>query len=406
MESALIVPRTLAGGSAGYNEDGYDPDKIAGGDVENALFWPLSVAEALEVNEHFRALGDHWWLRTPGYFNSQVAYVNNTGAVLRGGDLYSDENIFRPAFNLDLDPVIFTTAATGGKSTAVGSSLSAAGPVTGALKFTAANSAQMLEITAVDVPVSDPAASFNFSYKKATTGSSQFISCVLTDDSGCVKYYGKLKELLMPYDAIGTFSVSFAGVEDGTYTLKLFNEQINGDNYTDFCSFPVSMTLTVDGGLGAVSDYGDIPPSVVGITPSGSGVDISAGSLSITFNQPMDTSVAGSVTIDGATVSGPPEWSNNDQTVTYGLSGLTYGTIFDNIIIRLHSGWGGNFDILGSGCINKSGIVRTAAEKNCITCFCVYFNNLLAVHARHCSAEPFGIWTIGFGRFWQGSLRV
>jgi len=32
----------------------------------------------------------------------------------------------------------------------------------------------------------------------------------------------------------------------GTYTLRVFNEQINGDNVTDFASPPVDISLTVD----------------------------------------------------------------------------------------------------------------------------------------------------------------
>ncbi|MEA4969790.1 MAG: leucine-rich repeat protein [Candidatus Pelethousia sp.] len=68
-------------------------------------------------------------------------------------------------------------------------------------------------------------------------------------------------------------------------------------------------------------------PIVTGVTPTGTGVAISTDTLSITFNEPMKTSLAGIVEVRGATVS-TPQWSNGGQTVTYSLSGLAYDTTY------------------------------------------------------------------------------
>ena len=55
-----------------------------------------------------------WWLRSP---NATFSYL--AGMVLEGGDVVTQEVRFdwtaRPAFNLDLNSVLFTSAAEGGK---------------------------------------------------------------------------------------------------------------------------------------------------------------------------------------------------------------------------------------------------------------------------------------------------
>lgn len=346
-ERALIIPRTLAGGGSPYGEEGYDDNKIAGTTVAGALFWPLSTCEAYAGNmADIRSFSSYWWLRSPGYFSSQAAFVRDSGIVIAGGANTTTIYGVRPAFNLNLASVVLTSAAEGGKAAVVGGALSKTEQPAGAVKFTMADSEQTLNITATTVQKTQPAAAFEFAYKNATTGLRQFISCVLADSSGTVRYYGKLKDLSMPYHASGTFSIPFSGVEAGTYILTVFDEVINADNYTDFCSAPITMALTVNSeGMGTISDYGDIPPAVISLTPGGSGVDITTGALSITFNDQMDPAAGGTVTIKGATVSGPPVWGNHDQTVTYDLSGLSYGTVYTVIVSGFANPAGGVMEI-------------------------------------------------------------
>ena len=60
---------------------------------------------------------DSWWLRSPGRYAYYAAYVNFGGDVDDTGD-YVDGTAcaVRPAFHLDLNSVLFTSAAAGGKS--------------------------------------------------------------------------------------------------------------------------------------------------------------------------------------------------------------------------------------------------------------------------------------------------
>jgi uncharacterized repeat protein (TIGR02543 family) len=77
---------------------------------------------------------------------------------------------------------------------------------------------------------------------------------LLNNSGGTVDYYGKLADSSSA--ASGTLSIPLAGVADGTYKLRIFSEEVNGDNTTDFGSTPIGMTLTVSGGTGTVSNFG------------------------------------------------------------------------------------------------------------------------------------------------------
>ena len=85
---------------------------------------------------------------------------------------------------------------------------------------------------------------------------------------------------------------------------------------------------------GSGGNNGDItPPAVISISPSGTNVPIGTDQLTITFNEPMDTGVSGTVILSGgASVIGAGVWSNFDQTVTFALTGLAYGTEYTVVI--------------------------------------------------------------------------
>lgn len=107
-ENAAVKKRTLTSGS--YN--GENTDCVAGAQVDNAVFWPLSTAEASAVNNDLRIVdkehptwdSSNWWLRSPG----EEDYIDGIpSAVVRGGGgvLYFGLNVtrwygVRPAFSL------------------------------------------------------------------------------------------------------------------------------------------------------------------------------------------------------------------------------------------------------------------------------------------------------------------
>ena len=84
-ENAAVKKRTLTSGS--YN--GENTDCVAGEQVDNAVFWPLSTAEASAVNKDLRIVDkehkdwaiSYWWLRSPGSFDFYVAFVRGNGEV-------------------------------------------------------------------------------------------------------------------------------------------------------------------------------------------------------------------------------------------------------------------------------------------------------------------------------------
>ena len=59
---------------------------------------------------------DYWWLRSPGEDDDYAAFVDDGGVVYNNGYIVVHTNTaVRPAFNLNLNSVLFTSAAAGGK---------------------------------------------------------------------------------------------------------------------------------------------------------------------------------------------------------------------------------------------------------------------------------------------------
>lgn len=249
-EQYLINSRSFTGGGTYQNPSA---DGIAGQGLSNQKVWSLSSDEWTTIaNNTVRSYGDYWWLRSPYSHDGYEARQGHPS----GGTMYLlpvDLALaaVRPAFNLNLKSVLFTSsAAAGGKSSAtVGSNLIGAEAPTGTVKFTMKDTSQTLTVGSI----TSNGRTLQGTYSGATTGENQYVSCVLTDNTGDVKYYGKLAD--SSGAASGTFSIPLSGVADGSYTLKIFSEQANRDLYTDFCSEPVTMTLTVSDANGIVSGF-------------------------------------------------------------------------------------------------------------------------------------------------------
>ena len=247
----------------------YHPDKIFGAGV-TGHFWPLSVAEASLLSSSIRSYSSNWWLRSSTIDYHNVAYVNFEGIVDSFGAGIGSYAV-RPAFHLNLSSVLFASAASGAsaKSTAVGGPLSAAKPLAQNLKFT------MLD-TEIEKPTitnlsTDPT-SVRFDYSGAKTVAGYYLSCVLEGtqgtDNGVVKFYGKLADCLS--NDSGSVTLPLTGINDGTYTLKIFCEQANGDNNTDFAGASVDMELVMADGIGQIAGL----PS---ITTAPAGQSVNAG---------------------------------------------------------------------------------------------------------------------------------
>ena len=246
-ENAAVKKRTLASGS--YN--GENTDCVAGAQVDNAVFWPLSIAEAHAVNQDLRIVNKehtnwamyHWWLRSPCKLSSSAAVVHGNGEVLDDGMYHTSEKFgVRPAFNLNLNAVLFASAAVGGKPDG---GLTPISEYTGnEWKLTLLDNSRNFAVTEKTVSGD----TITFSYSNAQTGTNEYISVVIKDN-GEITHYGRILHLGgTTGGASGTASLTLpAGITlDNDTKLYVFNEQYNGDKKTDYSSDFTDIALTVE----------------------------------------------------------------------------------------------------------------------------------------------------------------
>ncbi len=248
-ETDAVEKRTLASGN--YDEE--NTDGVAGPAVSNAVFWPLSSKEANAVNNDLRVVdpehpgwaSSYWWLRSPDEDYS-TAFVAGRGEVrYYGGYSTSKEFGVRPAFDLNLDSVLFASAAVGGKPDG---GLQPVSPnYTGnEWKLTLYDSKRNnFSRTTWEVSASTKGGTVEISYTDAKTGANEYISALIFDDVGNVIYYGRSNASLTEKDGTAQLTIP-AGFAEGTYTLEVFNEQYNGDRKTDLASGFADVTLTVE----------------------------------------------------------------------------------------------------------------------------------------------------------------
>ena len=246
-ENAAVKKRTLTSG----NYDKANTDCVAGSAVSNAVFWPLSSKEAIAVNNDLRILNKeypnwamyYWWLRSPGETPFSAAFVHGSGEVCYYGEYYAlVEYGVRPAFNLNLNSVLFTSAAVGGKPNG---GLTPISEHTGnEWKLTLLDNSRNFAVTEKTVSGD----TITFSYSNAQTGTNEYISVVIKDN-GEITHYGRILHLGgTTGGASGTASLTLpAGITlDNDTKLYVFNEQYNGDKKTDYASDFTDIALTVE----------------------------------------------------------------------------------------------------------------------------------------------------------------
>lgn len=242
---------------------------------------------------------DWWWLRSPGFYHWQAAYIEwEDGSPVADGNPVNNKNTaVRPAFNLNLSSVLFTSAATGGK------------PAGNGLAAVANYSGNEWKLTLLDsdhnsFSVSNQTWNGNtltFSYSGAQTGTNEYISAII-EDGGVITHYGRI---LQPTSESGTASLSLpSGVTlSDTTKLYVFNEQHNGDYKTDYASAlspipapaaeqpPVITTTTLQGGK--VGEAYSQTLAATGTTP-------------ITWALGSGSSLPAGLTLSDGTISGTP----------------------------------------------------------------------------------------------------
>ena len=243
-ETDAVEKRTLASGN--YDEE--NTDGVAGSAVSNAVFWPLSSKEANAVNNDLRVVdpehpgwaSSYWWLRSPDEDYS-TAFVAGRGEVrYYGGYSTSKEFGVRPAFDLNLDSVLFASAAVGGKPDG---GLTPISEYSGnEWKLTLLDSSRNFAVTEKAVNGA-PDDTVTLHYTGATTGINEYISAIIADNSG-TQYYSRVAQ---PTAESGTVEIKIpSNLAPGSYTLKVFSEQYNGDYNTDYASNFTDIALTVE----------------------------------------------------------------------------------------------------------------------------------------------------------------
>ena len=239
-------------------------------DVQNAAYGFTDDASRLAVNTQYVAGGgairqgmnaagtaDYWWLRTQGAFDDRAAIVNNTGYLdTHGYDVYNNGIAVRPAFNLDLSKVLFTSAAEGGKPD-------------GGLQELPKYTGSEWKLTMLDDSRSGFTASadsrdgdvWTIRYSGAQTGENEKISAMIVDADGAVTCYGVLGAAEAGDD--NTVTVDLSGKYRTGDTLYVFNEQINGDKKTDYASVLQQIAKLSDLYVGKIVEFGSYPQSRV-----------------------------------------------------------------------------------------------------------------------------------------------
>ena len=188
---------------------------------------------------NYGAYASVWWLRSPfAKFTSSAGAVDGFGRVYDCG--VGIVWAARPAFNLNLNSVLFTSAAVGGKPDG---GLTAVPEYSGnEWKLTLLDSNRNFAVTEKTAD-GYPNDTITLNYSGATTGANEYISAIIADNNGA-QYYGRVAQ---PTAESGTVEIKIpSDIAPGNYTLKVFSEQYNGDYKTDYASNFTDIALTVE----------------------------------------------------------------------------------------------------------------------------------------------------------------
>ena len=188
---------------------------------------------------NYGAYASVWWLRSPfAKFTSSAGAVDGFGRVYDCG--VGIVWAARPAFNLNLNSVLFTSAAVGGKPNG---GLTKVPKYSGnEWKLTLLDSSRSFAVTEKTADA-DPNDTITLNYSGATTGANEYISAIIADNNGA-QYYGRVAQ---PTAESGTVEIKIpSDIAPGNYTLKVFSEQYNGDYKTDYASNFTDIALTVE----------------------------------------------------------------------------------------------------------------------------------------------------------------
>ena len=190
--------------------------------------------------------GTRYWLRS-FEISEQLPFMVGENASLMG-DWGDNPSAVRPAMNLSTagNNILFVSAAEGGKPAG---GLAEISEYTGnEWKLTLLDSSRSgFAVTTTDLSAYTRGGTVKIGYTGAKTGTNEYVSAMILDAAGNPAYYGRSSAALT--DENGTAELTIPALAEGTYTLKVFNEQYNGDKMTDLASAFADVTLTVKEGV-------------------------------------------------------------------------------------------------------------------------------------------------------------
>lgn len=215
-------------------------DKVFFLSAEEAKTSGYGFGDDNDRKANYGSSAGRWWLRSPDESNT-----------FRAGLVYPDGLVFidyvdggfgglvraaRPAFNLNLNSVLFTSAAVGGKSaTGMDSGLTAVNGYAGSeWKLTLLDEAHK-NFDISNATTNSSGDTIAFSYSGAQTGEKEYISVVIKEN-GAITHYGRILQLDgAESGASGTASLTLPDSVTLSDTTKLyvFNEQYNGGENDD-----------------------------------------------------------------------------------------------------------------------------------------------------------------------------
>ena len=195
--------------------------------IEQKLVLP-SVEEVKDggtwgLNGSARSDSDDWWLRSPGDFDYFAAYVDYIGSVDSGGSVVRLTNGVRPAFNLNLSSVLFSSASKSSSfdPTSSGSGISS-------WKLTLKDESGTFLYERVDNNALEANQEIEIDVKEISGPYDNITAMVLSDDN-TVLGYGKISDAST---GIKTFTIPDTVI--GGTKIKFFAEKWNVSNETDY----------------------------------------------------------------------------------------------------------------------------------------------------------------------------
>ena len=215
-------------------------------DVVNADYGFIDSASRIAGPSNSLGPGTRYWLRS-FEISEQLPFMVGEDASLMG-DWGDNPSAVRPAMNLSTagNNILFVSAAEGGKPAG---GLAEISEYTGnEWKLTLLDSSRSgFAVTTTDLSAYTRSGTVKIGYTGAKTGTNEYVSAMILDAAGNPAYYGRSSAALT--DENGTAELTIPALAEGTYTLKVFNEQYNGDKMTDLASAFADVTLTVEEGV-------------------------------------------------------------------------------------------------------------------------------------------------------------